>query len=151
MRLIRSLFSIRLVRPGIQALIQPAHSLGDCASRIRFYQKMGLQFLQRKLQSGGKSTCSSTKEKIPRRLQPKPTQPTGQETESAGSTPGQKAQTFQPAGKGIATLEMRNASGLRTMATACTHPKVRIVSRHDDIEFVECLDCGEVFDSEEFR
>jgi len=112
---------------------------------------MGLQFFQRKLQSGGKSTCSSTKEKIPRRLQLKPTQPTGPETKSAGSTPGQKAQTFQPAGKGIATLEMRNASGLRTMATACKHPKVRIVSRHDDIEFVECLDCGEVFDSEEFR
>jgi hypothetical protein len=28
---------------------------------------------------------------------------------------------------------------------------VRIVSRHDDIEFVECLECGEIFDSEEFR
>ncbi len=25
------------------------------------------------------------------------------------------------------------------------------VSRHEDAEFVECLDCGEVFDSEEFR
>jgi Zn ribbon nucleic-acid-binding protein len=37
------------------------------------------------------------------------------------------------------------------MATACRHPKVRIVSRHDDVEFVECLECGEVFDSEEFR
>jgi len=37
------------------------------------------------------------------------------------------------------------------MATACKHPKVRIVSRHDDMEFVECLECGEVFDSEEFR
>jgi hypothetical protein len=37
------------------------------------------------------------------------------------------------------------------MATACKHPKVRIVSRHEDAEFVECLDCGEVFDSEEFR
>jgi hypothetical protein len=39
----------------------------------------------------------------------------------------------------------------RTMATACRHPKVRIVSRHEDTEFVECLECGEVFDSEEFR
>ena len=39
----------------------------------------------------------------------------------------------------------------RTMATACRHPKVRVVSRHDDTEFVECLECGEVFDSEEFR
>jgi len=37
------------------------------------------------------------------------------------------------------------------MATACRHPKVRIVSRHDDTEYVECLGCGEVFDSEEFR
>jgi hypothetical protein len=37
------------------------------------------------------------------------------------------------------------------MATICKHPKVRIVSRHEDSEFVECLDCGEVFDSEEFR
>ena len=33
----------------------------------------------------------------------------------------------------------------------CKHPRVRIVSRHEDTEFVECLDCGEVFDSEEFR
>ena len=39
----------------------------------------------------------------------------------------------------------------RTMATACRHPKVRIVSRHDDTEYVECLECGEIFDSEEFR
>ena len=37
------------------------------------------------------------------------------------------------------------------MATVCRHPRVRIVSRHEDTEFVECLDCGEVFDSEEFR
>ena len=40
---------------------------------------------------------------------------------------------------------------IRTMATACRHPRVRIVSRHEDTEFVECLECGEVFDSEEFR
>lgn len=37
------------------------------------------------------------------------------------------------------------------MASACRHPKVRIVSRHEDVEFVECLECGEVFDSEEFH
>jgi Zn ribbon nucleic-acid-binding protein len=37
------------------------------------------------------------------------------------------------------------------MATACKHPKVRIVSRHEDVEFVECQECGEVFDAEEFR
>ncbi len=38
-----------------------------------------------------------------------------------------------------------------TMPTPCKHPKVRIVSRQDDVEFVECQDCGEVFDSDEFR
>jgi hypothetical protein len=37
------------------------------------------------------------------------------------------------------------------MATICKHPKVRIVSRLEDSEFVECLECGEVFDSDEFR
>jgi hypothetical protein len=37
------------------------------------------------------------------------------------------------------------------MPNACRHPKVRVVSRHEDTEFVECLECGEVFDSEEFR
>lgn len=38
-----------------------------------------------------------------------------------------------------------------TMATACKHPRIRIVSRHEDAEFVECMDCGDVFDSEELR
>jgi len=37
------------------------------------------------------------------------------------------------------------------MATACKHPRVRIVSRHEDAEYVECMECGEVFDSEEFN
>jgi hypothetical protein len=37
------------------------------------------------------------------------------------------------------------------MQTACKHPRVKIVSRHEDTEFVECLECGEVFDSEEFH
>jgi hypothetical protein len=37
------------------------------------------------------------------------------------------------------------------MATVCRHPSVRIVSRHEDTEYVECLECGDVFDSEEFR
>ena len=40
---------------------------------------------------------------------------------------------------------------LSIMQTPCKHPRVRVVSRQDDIEFVECQDCGEVFDSDEFR
>jgi len=34
---------------------------------------------------------------------------------------------------------------------SCKHPRVRIVSRDEDAEFVECELCGDVFDSDEFR
>lgn len=37
------------------------------------------------------------------------------------------------------------------MGSPCKHLKVRVVAREDDIEYVECQDCGEVFDSDEFR
>jgi hypothetical protein len=43
------------------------------------------------------------------------------------------------------------SSDIGAMANLCKHPRVRIVSRHEDTEYVECLECGEVFDSEEFR
>ncbi len=33
----------------------------------------------------------------------------------------------------------------------CRHPRVQIVSRDEDTEFVECLDCREVFESSEFK
>jgi hypothetical protein len=37
------------------------------------------------------------------------------------------------------------------MNTPCKHPKVRVVAREEDAEYVECQECGEVFDSDEFR
>jgi hypothetical protein len=37
------------------------------------------------------------------------------------------------------------------MVTTCKHPRVRIVAREEDVEYVECQECGEVFDSNEFR
>jgi hypothetical protein len=33
----------------------------------------------------------------------------------------------------------------------CKHPRVQIVAREEDTEFVECLECREVFESSEFR
>lgn len=33
----------------------------------------------------------------------------------------------------------------------CKHPRVQIVSRDEDAEFVECKDCGEIFESSEFK
>jgi hypothetical protein len=37
------------------------------------------------------------------------------------------------------------------MTALCKHPIVKIVAREDDIEFVECQNCGEVFDSAEYN
>ena len=36
------------------------------------------------------------------------------------------------------------------MTVICKHPIVKIVSRDEDAEFVECQSCGEIFDSAEF-
>jgi hypothetical protein len=33
----------------------------------------------------------------------------------------------------------------------CKHPRVQIVAREDDAEFVECLECGDIFESSEFK
>lgn len=38
-----------------------------------------------------------------------------------------------------------------TMKQPCKHPRVQIVSRDEESEFVECKECGEIFDSSEFK
>jgi hypothetical protein len=35
--------------------------------------------------------------------------------------------------------------------TPCKHPRIQIVSRNEDSEYVECLECREVFESSEFK
>jgi hypothetical protein len=37
------------------------------------------------------------------------------------------------------------------MDKPCEHPRVRIVARDADAEFVECLECAEVFEASEFK
>ncbi len=37
------------------------------------------------------------------------------------------------------------------MVQQCLHPRVQVVSRDEDAEYVECLDCREIFESSEFR
>ena len=37
------------------------------------------------------------------------------------------------------------------MPTVCKHPRVQIVAREEDVEYVECKECGEVFESSEFK
>ena len=33
----------------------------------------------------------------------------------------------------------------------CKHPRVQIVAREEDVEFVECLECREIFEASEFK
>lgn len=33
----------------------------------------------------------------------------------------------------------------------CKHPRVQIVSREEDAEFVECLECGDIFEADELK
>ena len=37
------------------------------------------------------------------------------------------------------------------MDQKCLHPRVQVVSRDEDAEFVECLECREIFESSEFK
>jgi Zn ribbon nucleic-acid-binding protein len=33
----------------------------------------------------------------------------------------------------------------------CKHPRVQIVSREEDAEFLECVECGEIFEASELK
>jgi hypothetical protein len=39
----------------------------------------------------------------------------------------------------------------RVSMQTCKHARVQIVSRNEDAEFVECVECGEIFESSEFK
>ena len=39
----------------------------------------------------------------------------------------------------------------RSDMAQCKHPRVQIVAREEDTEFVECLECREIFESSEFK
>jgi hypothetical protein len=45
----------------------------------------------------------------------------------------------------------RNTSEKRCTMNECKHPRVQIVAREEDAEFVECLECGDIFESSEFK
>jgi hypothetical protein len=60
---------------------------------------------------------------------------------SASAVPSKNAAAGKPA----------SAPAPQKRTTPCTHPKVQVVSRDDDAEYVECLDCREVFESSEFQ
>jgi len=34
---------------------------------------------------------------------------------------------------------------------SCQHPRVQVVAREDDAEYVQCTECSEIFESSEFK
>ncbi len=66
-----------------------------------------------------------------------------------------------PANRSLYRFEEGDASGFMSAKPfpqppdasnrPCKHPRVQIVSRDEDAEFVECLECREVFESSELK
>jgi len=54
--------------------------------------------------------------------------------------------------KPIQNLPIENRLSEQTvMEKLCRHPRVRVVAREEDSEFVECQECGDVFEASEFK
>ena len=49
------------------------------------------------------------------------------------------------------TAKSPPSSSTANIKQPCKHPRVQIVSRDEDSEFVECKECGEIFESSEFK
>jgi len=49
------------------------------------------------------------------------------------------------------TLKSPSHPSTMNQQPPCKHLRVQIVSRDEDAEFVECKDCGEIFESSEFK
>ena len=52
---------------------------------------------------------------------------------------------------GIMTSKPPAPPQSRDAKPPCKHPRVQIVGRDEDSEFVECKECGEIFESSEFK
>ena len=62
--------------------------------------------------------------------------------------------TWRPAPVRIMNLNSPIASQTsqqKAMEKVCRHPRVRVVAREEDVEFVECQECGDVFEASEFK
>ena len=59
---------------------------------------------------------------------------------------------YEPAFTGFMNSSQSSQSpDKKPPAAPCKHPRVQIVSRDEESEFVECKECGEIFDSSEFK
>jgi hypothetical protein len=60
-------------------------------------------------------------------------------------------QRFSGEPSGLMTSKSPAPPQDRDTKQPCKHPRVQIVGRDEDSEFVECKECGEVFESSEFK
>lgn len=66
---------------------------------------------------------------------------------SVPRTPSRMPEAGAPVSQPIAANPARN----QVSPAPCVHPRVQIVAREEDSEFVECLECREIFEASEFR
>jgi hypothetical protein len=66
---------------------------------------------------------------------------------------GAKIPLFSPVCPDMSSLQPQPSPNvsLTSMNQKCEHPRVQIVARDEDAEFVECKECGEVFEASEFK
>jgi len=72
-------------------------------------------------------------------------------TANSGEIGSEQLGSERPRPESMTTSRPVQPPAMKTDLPKCKHPRVRIVAREDDAEFVECLECGEVFDSSEFK
>ena len=51
----------------------------------------------------------------------------------------------------MTSIPPSHPSEKRSIANECKHQCKQIVAREEDAEFVECLECGDIFESSEFK
>jgi hypothetical protein len=56
-----------------------------------------------------------------------------------------------PKGGASGSMSSKPSAPLKNAKPPCKHPRVQIVSREEDAEFVECLECREIFESSELK
>jgi hypothetical protein len=39
----------------------------------------------------------------------------------------------------------------RVMGTACEHNRTQMIARRDGVDYIECLDCREIFEAEDLE
>lgn len=58
----------------------------------------------------------------------------------------------RPERRGAAgSMTFKSPSAPQSAPQPCKHLRVQIVSRDEESEFVECKECGEIFESSEFK